>query len=155
GITSQGRVTVLLGRGDGTFAPAAGLPAPSPVGVDPESVVAGDFNNDGFLDLAVANAGSNDVSVLLGKGDGTFRPEQRTAVGAFPGRVTAGDFDGDGRLDLAVANTFSNDVSVLLNQGGGQFAPAAPYGLPGQPMKSGFAEPETDLVARDFNGDGR
>ena len=70
----------------------------------PHALVAGDFNGDGRTDLAVANSGSNDVSVLLGNGDGTFQNQVTYAVGSYPDALVAGDFNGDGRTDLAVAN---------------------------------------------------
>ena len=66
--------------------------------------MAGDFNGDGRTDLAVANNGSNYVSVLLGNGDGTFQNQVRYAAGTNPSSIVAGDFNGDGRTDLAVAN---------------------------------------------------
>ena len=66
--------------------------------------MAGDFNGDGRLDLAVANYGDNTVSVLLGKGDGTFQPQVTYAVGSNPGAIVAGDFNGDGRTDLVVSD---------------------------------------------------
>ena len=74
------------------------------MGSGPDALVAGDFNGDGRTDLAVANDGSNDVSVLLGNGDGTFQPQVTYAVGTGPAALVAGDFTGDGRTDLAVAN---------------------------------------------------
>ena len=83
--------------------------------------MAGDFNGDGRTDLAVANYDSNDVSVLLGNGDGTFQNQVTYAVGTGPDALVAGDFTGDGRTDLAVANYGSNDVSVLLGNGDGTF----------------------------------
>src|SRR5206468_1166430 len=73
----------------------------------------GDFNGDGRLDLATANFGTADVSVLLGGGDGSFRDPLQFAVGDSPLSVVAGDFDGDGHIDLATANAGSSDVSVL------------------------------------------
>jgi DNA-binding beta-propeller fold protein YncE len=75
----------------------------------------GDFDDDTDLDLAVANAGSSDVSILLGKGDGSFGAAVSYGVGLGPHSVAVGDFDGDSDPDLAVANSFSNDVSILLN----------------------------------------
>ena len=66
--------------------------------------MAGDFNGDGRTDLAVANDGTIDVSVLLGNGDGTFQHQVRYAVGFEPDDLVAGDFTGDGHTDLAVAN---------------------------------------------------
>src|SRR5437773_2015232 len=96
-------------------------------GSNPASVAAGDFNRDGVLDLATANYGSNNVSVLLGNGDGTFQPAQSfPTAGMNPVTVAVGDFNGDGRPDLAVtngANTTSGAVpgnlAVLLGNGDG------------------------------------
>ena len=129
-------------NGQGTFTlttmltPAAAPSLPIPVGSTPSSIVAGDFTGDGHLDLAVANEYSNDVSVLLGNGDGTFQPAVNYAVGHNPTGIVAGDFNGDGHLDLAVANNLSKDVSVLLGNGDGTFQPqvidavgSGPYGI--------------------------
>src|SRR5207237_1519142 len=86
----------------------------------PVSVAVGDFNGDGRPDLAVANALSSNVSVLLGDGDGTFQAALNFDTGGGgPVSVTVGDFNGDGHLDLAVANPGSNTVSVLLGNGDG------------------------------------
>ena len=107
-------VSILTGNGDGTFGGRVdyGLGIPFPY---PRSVTAGDFNRDGKPDLAVANWSSNNVSILTGKGDGTFNAAVNYTVGANPGSVTAGDFNRDGKPDLAVANKNSANVSVLLN----------------------------------------
>jgi hypothetical protein len=80
------------------------------------TLVAVDLGN-GHLDLAGANADSDDVSVLLGNGDGTFQPQARYGTGSFPESLVAADFNGDNRTDLAVANLDSNGISVLLGRG--------------------------------------
>ena len=85
------------------------------VGAAPESVAVGDFNGDGVQDLAVANQGSNNVSVLLGNGDGTFQAARNFDAGRSPVSIVVGDFNGDGVQDLAVANQLGNNVSVLIN----------------------------------------
>ena len=70
----------------------------------PYSVAVGDFNGDGQPDLAVANYFSDNVSVLLGNGDGTFQAAVNFAAGTSSCSVAVGDFNGDGKADLAVAN---------------------------------------------------
>jgi hypothetical protein len=102
----------------------------------------GDFNGDGKLDLAVANAYSG-LYILLGDGTGNFKPVAYPPAGY--GLVTAGDFNGDGKLDLAVPDLSNNAVSILLGDGTGNFTPA-------------FSPPTGvypySVVAGDFNGDG-
>jgi hypothetical protein len=114
--SNDGTVSVLLGKGDGTFTPALG--SPIHVGGEPFSVAVGDFNGDGNNDLAVANFADNTVNVLLGDGHGGFGSRLNLPVGTGPGSVAVADFNGDGKPDLAVANESDNTVSVLLNQPG-------------------------------------
>ena len=86
------------------------------------SVALGDFNGDKVQDLAVANEGEDTVAVLLGNGDGTFRPAQSFEAGPNPLGIAVADLNFDSALDLAVAtNAGSNAVSVLLGNGDGTF----------------------------------
>jgi hypothetical protein len=80
-------------------------------------VAVGDLNGDGILDVIVANEGSDDVSVLLGNGDGSFQAAQNFRVGSGPVSVAMGDFNGDGWPDVVVVNTGSNSALILLNDG--------------------------------------
>jgi VCBS repeat protein/List-Bact-rpt repeat protein/FG-GAP repeat protein len=127
-------------------------PTNYPVGTSPVAVAVGDFNGDGKLDLAVANSGSGDVSILLGNGDGTFEAAVNYSVGGTassplsPTFVAAGDFNGDGKLDLAVANGSANTVSILLGNGNGTFQP---------PVEYGAGIPAAYVAVADFNGDGK
>ena len=91
-------------------------------GDTPLSVSIGDLDGDGAPDLAVANNDSDDVSVLLGAGDGTFAASSASPRGPSRRPLSIGDLDGDGAPDLAVANGGSDDVSVLLGAGDGTFA---------------------------------
>jgi len=121
-------VSILLGNGDGTFRLLA--PDLSTNGSNPSSIVAGDFNGDGLLDLAVANALSSSIAVFPGDGDGTFQPATTHAAGGqTPVSIVAADFNGDGRLDLAVANLHSNNVAVLLGDGHGAFHAPENFGV--------------------------
>jgi PKD repeat protein len=85
------------------------------VGTNPTTVGVGDFNVDGNVDLAVSNLDSNNVSVLLGSGTGSFAGAITFAVGLGPNSLAVGDLNADGKPDIATANTASNNVSVLLN----------------------------------------
>jgi hypothetical protein len=139
-------VSVLLGTGSGTFGPATDYP----VGGRPLSVTTADLNEDGRLDLAVANALDSTVSVLIGNGDGTFGAATAFSLGAsnpqLPWGLASADFDLDGHLDIATANNPRATVRVLLGSGGGQLGPATVFTVGDNP---------TAIVVGDFNGDGR
>jgi hypothetical protein len=77
-----------------------------------------------LVDVAVANEGSDDVSVLLAREDGSYAPQRRIAVGARPRDLVAGYFDGWGGIDLAVADSGAKSVSILRGDGRGAFARA-------------------------------
>jgi hypothetical protein len=101
----------------------------------PEAVAKGDFNNDGNLDVVVANAGSASLSLFPGGGDGTFGPPITIPVSPDPNSqpisVAAADFNGDGNLDLAVSFALSSSIQVLLGNGDGTFQPPVALGIPG------------------------
>jgi hypothetical protein len=122
------------------FAPAVNYE----VGGDPGSVFCADLDGDGDLDLAVANRGSNTVSILKNNGDGTFQSKVDYAVGSYPAWVFCADLDGDGDLDLAVPNAHSNTVSILKNNGDGTFQTKVDYGG-GYPVS---------VFCADLDGDG-
>ncbi len=136
-----GGVLVRSGNGDGSF----GLDTAYATASMPTSLVAGDFNGDGKLDLASANPDSKTVSIFLGIGDGTFaRHDSATLDPGSPSflSLVATDIDGDGKLDLAVAGSFG--LGVMLGNGDGTFR--APLRIPtsNSPL----------MAAADFDGDG-
>jgi FG-GAP-like repeat len=117
-----------------------------PVGKSPQSIRTADFNGDGIADLVTANSVSNDVSVLLGKGDGTFGAPISSPAGQNPAAVATADFNRDGKVDLVVLDFNRNKVSVLLGHGDGTFASPVSYSVGTGPIA---------IITADFNNDGK
>lgn len=110
------------------------------------SVATGDFNADGYPDIAAANSDSNSVDILINNGDGTFKNAVNYPLGNGPQDITVGDFNNDGVLDIALANTANNKVSIMMGDGDGTFTVSeATYAVANTP---------TGIVTADFNGDG-
>ena len=126
-----------------TFAAAKNYP----VGDRPQAVCAGDLDGDGDTDLVTANQYSDNISVLIRRPDGTFRPQQKYAIGDGPRDVIVReDLDGDRDLDLAAANYASDDVSVRLGSGEDTFGAQSRYATgPSWPMA---------IESGDLDGDG-
>lgn len=95
----------------------------------PFSVSNADFNGDNILDLAVANQLSNDISILIGTGNGTFGVPTNFDVEMQPFCIAIGDFNGDSKLDLVVTNLNSRSISVLTGTGTGSFGDAINYAV--------------------------
>ncbi|HYV19599.1 MAG TPA: FG-GAP-like repeat-containing protein [Verrucomicrobiae bacterium] len=153
-VTADGTqtVTIRLGDGRGGFDPVS----PSrvyPVGFVPVWVTLADFNGDHEPDIAVANAGGNgfdyprigSVSILIGRGDGTFQPHPSLYPGGSPYSVSAGDLNHDGRQDLLIADGDASEVVVVPGNGDGTFGAARRLTVGRTP----FA-----VVCGDFNLDG-
>lgn len=122
-VTGSTQVTVLLGRGDGSFEP----PVSTDAGVACNRLTVSDFDGDGNLDVATLNLGAR-VAVLLGNGDGTFAPLPSFHVPDPAGAsivifVTSGDLNLDGQADLLVTNTVAGSLSLLWGKGDGTFGP--------------------------------
>ena len=162
-VTGQGAVAPsgnvsFLDTTDGNFSLGSAKLSSSPavfslsnsqsptVGSGPESVATGDFNGDGIPDLAVANNAANTITILLGKGDGTFTTAASLQTGSGPYALAVGDFNRDGHLDLAVTLSNNNSVNVFLGNGDGTFTAANSSSQTGpQPL---------GVAVGDYNGDG-
>ena len=131
----------LLGQGDGGFE-YVGLLG---VGPSPSDIALADFDGDGVQDMAMAEAVSDQVSVLSGHGDGSFGPAASFAVGDGPMGIAAGDVDGDGDQDLVAALSGDNEVAVLLGDGSGGFVPGGTFAVGGtQPQRIVLAHLDGD-----------
>ncbi len=148
-VMASGKVGILLGHGDGTFASEVDYP----VGNGAVGIVSGDFNHDGKVDLAVTNKTDNTVSILIGVGDGTFLGQATFTTGPSPIGIATADMDGDGKLDLIVADSGSVDangdaqVEVFKGKGDGTFVATS--------TKLVLTTYQAEYVAvGDLNGDG-
>jgi FG-GAP-like repeat/Bacterial Ig-like domain/FG-GAP repeat len=141
-------ISLLRGDGDGTFGRSD-----IPVGNSPRAVVAGQFNlvlppqpgSDAHLDLAIANAADDDVSIRRGIGDGTFVGGGTFAAGDGPRAIAIGLFNPGLDRDLAVVNEHSEDVSILLGGAGTTFSAPTNFRVGGSPSA---------IVTGDFDDDG-
>jgi hypothetical protein len=140
-----GGVKVLLGGGDGNFAPFGEV---FPTGRGSSAVAVADFNRDGKLDLAVANKVSNTVTILRGAGTGFFVSVQTIDVGEEPIAIMADDFNGDGQADLAVTNRNSDNIAVIDGLANGSLGVARYF------VSGGAASAPTGLALGDVNHDG-
>src|SRR4051812_25108464 len=143
----QGRVTVFLGTGGGKF----GAPADYPITtVRPEKVLTADINSDGALDLVVNETDTNTVSVLLGNGNGTFRPGPDLFARWSVQDFDFGDFNHDGAMDIALieCNDVDGrcDMQAEMGHNDGTFSPGWKIQMTGGQAGS--------ISARDLNGDG-
>jgi len=149
--TSKFFVVELIGNGDGTFQ--------APIETDfngsiPNTAVLADFNGDGVLDLAYANAAG--VQTLLGQSNGTFQLGSNSPLSQIGlAAVATGDFDNDGKLDLVVTvyDAYSSGldfVGVMKGDGAGGFGALSPLNGSGTPFVGSIT-----AAVGDFNGDGK
>ena len=137
-------VSLLFGNGNGTFQSHVDLPTAK----GPFSVVVADLNNDAIMDLAIgaSSSGSNRISILLGNGDGTFKPHVDHSaafiLGGFTEQLGIADFNNDGAPDIAAADQIANSLSLFMNSATPALFPATldfgahDLGVPSLPLTS-------------------
>ena len=138
-------VSVLINDGAGSFNDADSYSVG--VGSNPFSVIAGDFDGDNHVDLATANYGTCNVSVLIGNAGGTFTtPAPTYSTVDSPRALVGGNLNGDDKPDLAVIDDNNSKVLILLNSGTGTFNVSDNYNVGTAPRS---------VTVGDFNGDGK
>jgi uncharacterized repeat protein (TIGR01451 family) len=150
-------VSVKLGDGGATYHDAGG--SPIALSCSPNAVNIGDLDGDGIPDLATGDicnypGGIDQITVLLGNGDGTFHaapfPPLKLGAGVYaPCTIQLVDLNGDGRLDLVTADWQTSDVSVFLQNSSGPFGFTQAPGSPFTPGTNPF-----EVTVGDFDGDG-
>jgi len=121
-----------------------------PVGTSPIAAFVGDFNGDGKSDIAVANSGSSNVSILFGNGDGSFQAAANFDVGLAATGIAIGDVNADGKPDIIVTlapnidSLTAGGISILLGNGNGTFQ---------APMLTTLPVHESVAAVADLNGD--
>jgi hypothetical protein len=139
--TANGRITIALGNGNGTFNIGGTFDCGTFIG----GILTADFNHDGHADLASLGGTTVAVSILLGDGTGNFTEPPAYPTGNGPDLVQLADVNGDGILDAIVGNS-GKSVSILLGNGAGGFAAPLPVPEPAAPLA---------FVVADFNNDGK
>ncbi|MFK7882598.1 MAG: FG-GAP-like repeat-containing protein [Phycisphaerales bacterium] len=154
---SSDTVAVMLGAGDGTFAAPDRYDFTFGIGLNPSGLAVADFTGDTVPDLAIGNAGSSTVTILVGIGDGTFTAGGEFDAGFFvqPRDIATADLDNDGDTDIVVSSE-ANQVRVLHNDGTGSFAPPIFTVVIGTVSAVELADVNgdqiPDAVVSDFNG---
>jgi hypothetical protein len=117
-------------------------------GAIPTGIISGHFNDDPFLDLAIANTGSfsNDFVLFLGKGDGTFTEGERYKTGMSPIGLISADFNGDKRPDVLVLNGLGDSLTLFLHNEGDGFTKLRDFAAEGAPLSAAAADFDRDGV---------
>ncbi|CAF1053779.1 unnamed protein product [Adineta steineri] len=116
----------------------------------PQSVVVGDFNDDGQMDIAVTNYQGNTINIFLGFANGMFSSPWIYSTGTFssPLSIKTGDFNNDNQLDIVVTNSWTGNIGIFFGYGNGTFKPQITY-------STGSNSQPYDVAIGDFNNDNR
>ena len=110
-VQGSGSLSIFPGNGAGGFAARRDFET----GWSPMALTVGEFNGDGKLDVATADAYNDNISVFAGDGSGNFLPAMTHNLGTDPTRILSGNFNGDGKLDLVITRSLTNSVLLIFN----------------------------------------
>jgi hypothetical protein len=149
-ISNAGNVSIMINDGTGNFAdvvsyPIGGTPVAPWESNWALSMCGVDLNGDGAIDLVAANEVSQDVSVVMNHGDGTFAPAVNYPVGDWSEYVSAADMNADGKPEIISLSQAG--VTVFTNDGTGALTAAIQSGLGTRYVSS--------IYPFDFDEDGR
>ncbi|CAF4189382.1 unnamed protein product [Rotaria sp. Silwood2] len=142
--TNEKSVTVYLGYPNEGFVRQMRLITGN--GSQPKSFAIGDFNNDGHIDVVVANSGTNNVGIFLKYENGSFSSQIVYSTDSSPWSVAVGDFNNDAMLDIVVANHDNDSVGVFLGWGNGSFSSQKMF-------TTGFKSQPNAVAVGDLNND--
>lgn len=148
-------MTVLFGSGNGKIGSVANYVT----GVDPRGVAVDDLDDDGHLDIALVNfdSASNNFSVFLGNGNGTFQPRQDYSTGVGPSDLVLRDVNKDSILDITVAAYRGHHVWIHMGNGDGTFQAGVKYPVGTNPRSVDVRElnndQATDIVTANQGSD--
>lgn len=141
-VAANGRLTVRLGRSDGTFLETASMPVS---GRKPRALIADDFNSDGIPDLLIGNEDGT-VMLFLSDGPGRFSPGRKIAHLESVTSIAVADFNKDGIADIAVSDWRASTVTVYFGSGNGSFEHTWSF-----PLRMRGTAPQ--ITTADFNDD--
>ncbi|CAF1004991.1 unnamed protein product [Rotaria sordida] len=120
-------VIILIGNGSGTF--STQLTYFTGSGSKPSALAVGYFNNDKYLDLAVANRGRDTIGIFFGLDYTSFKHQELCDAGmdSSPDSLAIGDFNNDGHLDMVTTLYYGGKLGVFLGYGNGSFTPLSTY----------------------------
>jgi hypothetical protein len=142
-VAANGRLTVRLGRSDGTFPETASMPVS---GRKPRALIADDFNGDNIPDLLIGNEDGT-VMLFLSDGTGRFGPGRKIAHLESVTSIAVADFNKDGIADIAVSDSRASTVTVYFGSGNGSFDHTWSF-----PLRMRGTAPQ--ITTADFNDDG-
>jgi hypothetical protein len=135
-------ITFFRGEAGSSFGDRTEIPIPGGA----TAMAAGDFNKDGYSDVAVVSFGDTPVTVFFGDSTGALANPSALTHTDMATDIKTADFNGDGQLDLVFNKPYESSIAFYLGKGGGQFA---------EERKVPVSQGPLYLTTGDYDGDHR